>query len=886
MTTDIATSTIHYRALGAMLGAAYGDALGWPNERSRNKAKAPEAGAFHKLRAWQRDQSTKFAILRYEIEKGSYSDDTQMILCLSRALLKSDQWYKHYTTKELPFWQVYQRGGGGATKSAVKAWASGIAPWLSDEKERFFNAGGNGVAMRVLPHAIMGYKLDFGHTAHNILLDGIFTHGHPQALVGALAYGYALWYALRQGSLANHTLRSAPNGNEATQGCSDGVANDGKGVGPYASAELFYEANFAKVVLDAIDEWSACALNYDLPESFIELAQDSSSSGAHYSYRALWDEAVATMQKYLVTAASSCEHIAAALAKVKSATGENVANPAFYEQVEKLNDNSLKALNCFDKNVSGAGTVAAAVAIYQASAYLHDPVRGIVRLAFAKGSDTDTNASMAAALLGSVYGEGFIDGETLAEVQDKDCIREYAQALVNSAYAQPCLDGATIKTMVLGGQKFSERTWSNNFFKPIKDSTKAKSAAAKSKAKSKAAQATAFDEGLFAYSLLSDTDIQTIPSEAVHSADEIASTMRQAYSGHISTPWYGFLTDKVLPIGLGCKTFYKLERSDDTGDKLYIFARIEASDGQTFYTKTSQTIKQDKDDDASAAPPAPSHASDATKGLQATKAAREAMQASTSSYTEPADTLSAHAPQNPIANAKATTSIDANANAYASAPVVSHGSQSSDDTIGFDSLITGTHAQAFSRNSSTRPAAHTQEPQSTTANSQAVDTLAATSHAADAPNNEAIYRNISSTDLVAVSAGSSARGNDSAMVQCYQAGFKVCAESFARSIAFYKDCLGLTIKKQTRTTVSFEQGITLIASNYLQSKCGLPNDFRLRSLIFLDVSNIRWAYEQLQRSSFTIISAIAPWPKSDKEFFRAQDPDGNIVEVFGTVTHA
>lgn len=878
MTTDIATSTIHYRALGAMLGAAYGDALGWPNERSRNKAKAPEAGAFHKLRAWQRDQSTRFAILRYEIEKGSYSDDTQMILCLSRALLKSVQWYKHYTTKELPFWQVYQRGGGGATKSAVKSWASGIAPWLSDEKERFFNAGGNGVAMRVLPHAIMGYKLDFGHTAHNILLDGIATHGHPQALVGALAYGYALWYALRQGSLANHTLLSTPSGNEATQGCSEDVAIDGNGGGPYPSAELFYEANFAKVVLDAIDEWSACALDYDLPESFIELAQDSSSSVANYSYRALWDEAVATMQKYLVTAASSCEHIAAALAKVKSATGANVASPAFYEQVDKLNDNGLKALNCFDKNVSGSGTVAAAVAIYQASAYLHDPVRGIVRLAFAKGSDTDTNASMAAALLGSVYGEGFIDGETLSEVQDKDCIREYAQALVNSAYTQPCLDGATIKTMVLGGQKFSERTWANNFFKPIKDSTKAKSTAAKSKAKSKAAQDTAFDEGLFAKSLLSDADMQAIPSDAMHSADEIASTMRQAYAGHISTPWYGFVTDKVLPIGLGCKTFYKLERSDDTGDKLYIFARIEASDGQTFYVKTSQTIKQDKDDEASTASLAPTNAADSTKGSLAQKAAREAMQASTSSYTEPADTLSAHALQSPNAN----TSINANA----SAPVISHGSQSSDDTIGFDSLITGTHAQAYSLNSSIRPAAPTQEPHDAFANNLDVDTLAAASHADNATHKEAIYRNISSSDLVAVSAVSRARGNDGSTVQCYQAGFKVCAESFERSIAFYKDCLGLSIKKQTRTTVSFEQGITLIASNYLQSKCGLPNDFKLRSLIFLDVSNIRWAYEQLQRSSFTIISAIAPWPKSDKEFFRAQDPDGNIVEVFGTVTQA
>lgn len=884
MTTDIATSTIHYRALGAMLGAAYGDALGWPNERSRNKAKAPEAGSFHKLRAWQRDQSTKFAILRYDIEKGSYSDDTQMILCLSRSLLKSDQWYKHYTTKELPFWQVYQRGGGGATKSAVKAWAGGIAPWLSDEKERFFNAGGNGVAMRVLPHAIMGYKLDFGHTAHNILLDGIATHGHPQALVGALAYGYALWYALRQGSLANHTLRSAPRGNEASQGNSEGLAIDGNGVGPYASAELFYEANFAKVVLDAIDEWSACALDYDLPESFIELPQDSSSTGAHYSYRALWDEAVATMQKYLLTAASSCEHTAAALAKVKSTTGAHVASPAFYEQVEKLNDNNLKALNCFDKNVSGAGTVAAAVAIYQASAYLHDPVRGIVRLAFAKGSDTDTNASMAAALLGSVYGEGFIDGETLAEVQDKACISEYAQALVNSAYNQPCLDGATIKTMALGGQKFSERTWSNNFFKPIKDSTKAKGAASKSKAKSKAAQATAFDEGLFANSLFTDANMQAIPSEDMHGADEIASTMRQAYAGHISTPWYGFVTDKVLPIGLGCKTFYKLERSNDTGDKLYIFARIEASDGQTFYVRTSQTIKQDKDADATATPPAPSHAAQTTKGLQAPKATREAKQASTSSNTEPADTLSAHAPQNAIASA--TTNIDANANASASAAVVSHGSQSSDDTISFDSLITGTHAQAFSRNSTLRSAAPTQEPLATIANNLDVDTLVASSHAADVTNNEAVYRNMASSNQGTVSAVSRARGNDSSMVQCYQAGFKVCAESFERSIAFYKDCLGLTIKKQTRTTVSFEQGITLIASNYLQSKCGLPNDFRLCSLIFLDVSNIRWAYEQLQRSSFTIISAIAPWPKSDKEFFRAQDPDGNIVEVFGTVTHA
>lgn len=831
MTTSIATSTIHYRALGAMLGAAYGDALGWPNERSRNKAKAPEAGAFHKLRAWQRDQSTHFAILRYDIEKGSYSDDTQMILCLSRALLKSDQWYKHYTTKELPFWLVYQRGGGGATKSAVKAWASGIAPWLSDEKERFFNAGGNGVAMRVLPHAIMGYKLDFGYTAHNILLDGIATHGHPQALVGALAYGYALWYALRQESgICSSTLSSNGGGN---------VSHAANGQG---SGELLFEANFAKIVLENIDEWSPCALDYDLPESFIELASDSSASGASYSYRAVWDVAVATMQKYLSSAATASDHIAAALRQAHSSAANKVASTAFYDQVDKLNDNTLKAINCFDKNVSGAGTVAAAVAIYQASAYLHDAVRGIVRLAFAKGSDTDTNASMAAALLGAVHGEGIIDRETLDEVQDKECLRQYAQALVNSTYDKPCLDGATIKTMALGGQKFSDRTWSNNFFKPIKDSTKAKSAAAKSKAKSKAAQVTAFDEGLFANSLLADDGMQDNPAQTIQTAAEIASTMRQAYAGHISTPWYGFVSDKVLPIGLGCKTFYKLERSDDTGDKLYIFARIEASNGQTFFVKTSQTIKQDEDNKAN------------VPSLQDGQEGKANIATATSSRNhDPLGTLASN-----------TMSMDSSA-------VKTEYSASNSSSLELD-----------------RKHSHEEHSHMTIATAEYganSDTLAPTPYEEESKHNSALHRNTAAEHAQAISLASTTKLTaTAASMQCYQAGFKICAESFERSLVFYKDCLGLTIKKQTRATISFEQGITLIAPNYLQAKCSLPNNYKLCSLIYLDVSNIRWAYEQLQRASFTILSAIEVWPKSDKEFFRAQDPDGNIVEVFGTLS--
>jgi hypothetical protein len=53
--------------------------------------------------------------------------------------------------------------------------------------------------MRILPHTLFMADSDvFGPVAKNILLDGIATHGHPRALVGALCYGYALWKSLRR----------------------------------------------------------------------------------------------------------------------------------------------------------------------------------------------------------------------------------------------------------------------------------------------------------------------------------------------------------------------------------------------------------------------------------------------------------------------------------------------------------------------------------------------------------------------------------------------------------------------------------------------------------------------------------------------------------------
>jgi hypothetical protein len=59
--------------------------------------------------------------------------------------------------------------------------------------------------MRILPHAIFGAReREFEPTAERIIADGIATHGHPRALVGALVTGFAMWSALRWTGKVNY----------------------------------------------------------------------------------------------------------------------------------------------------------------------------------------------------------------------------------------------------------------------------------------------------------------------------------------------------------------------------------------------------------------------------------------------------------------------------------------------------------------------------------------------------------------------------------------------------------------------------------------------------------------------------------------------------------
>ena len=191
------------RAVGSFLAAAIGDALGWPYEgRARKSQSNAHAGSTRhsaEMENWTRSGS-RSQPYREPIGAGNYSDDTQLLLSTARSILLGHDWWEHFAFVELPFWLSYERGGGGATKRAAQAWIAGKAPWESNQhRAKYFEAGGNGVAMRILPHLLEAdSSKDACGIAREIVANGLCTHGHPRALVGALLHGMALWLSLQQ----------------------------------------------------------------------------------------------------------------------------------------------------------------------------------------------------------------------------------------------------------------------------------------------------------------------------------------------------------------------------------------------------------------------------------------------------------------------------------------------------------------------------------------------------------------------------------------------------------------------------------------------------------------------------------------------------------------
>lgn len=355
------------RAIAAFIGAAVGDALGWPFEgRAAYKLDAQKwDGQFVD---WKKRSGSRFLPRWEQVDAGAYSDDTQLILAISRSRATELRWWEYFARVELPFWTCYERGGGGATKRAAASWLAGTAPWESKSKdvaERYFEAGGNGAAMRVLPHCVLHARDDdFSQLAANILADGVITHGHPRALVGALAFGYVLWTAFKRvdtldyGSLLRRCVE---------------------------------EATVWGKLPDISHHWPSW-----LPATQ-RYVQD---------FRGNWSLAVGEVL-------SLCRQAMAGL-----------DGGVLSDDMEVL-----KELGGLSTKTNGAGTTTAVAALYFASRYAAAPSEGMRCAAISEGADTDTLASMTASLLGVINGISWLrDYED--KLQDATYIRKTAECLV------------------------------------------------------------------------------------------------------------------------------------------------------------------------------------------------------------------------------------------------------------------------------------------------------------------------------------------------------------------------------------------------------------------------------------------------------------------------
>lgn len=349
------------------LWAAAGDSLGWITELSHgseNVKRRSGSSVVSKPVEWKRVIGGR-AGPKVDLPAGTYSDDTQLRLAVSRCIRGDGAFDAEAFAKiELTVWPTYALGGGLGTKAAALSLSRRSTSWFSNffvsGSQQYVRGGGNGAAMRVQPHvwSSKGSVLDL---VLSVLRDALVTHGHPQGFCGAVFHALALQATMASGSIPSP------------------------------------------------DEWQSFV------DTFPEIARivDKDPQLASF-WRSAWEEQSAvSLEDALLRTREEAMHDLQIVRKTA-----NSMKPGDYGAV-------LRALGCTTQEFRGAGLKTAIAAL--TLAYMHrdtSPAEALIQAANELESDTDTISTMAGAILGVLA-----DTEPDWPVQDREYIMHEAKRL-------------------------------------------------------------------------------------------------------------------------------------------------------------------------------------------------------------------------------------------------------------------------------------------------------------------------------------------------------------------------------------------------------------------------------------------------------------------------
>ena len=200
-------------------------------------------------------------------EAGEYSDDTQMMLMTLRSLQYDD--FIEAMKTELVAFMAYEQGSGRATRKACKLLERGRYAW---EESDYYNAGGNGVAMRVLPHAFQDDNIVQIMTY--VFLNGILTHGSPVALVSSQLYVYYIW------CLVHNKIFDITTSKEIWGSCHRNLIEEHDLISEfYSDIPKWYTEEWNKTVNSLIELYQSVERDYDTIISSIPVCGSEKGAG-------------------------------------------------------------------------------------------------------------------------------------------------------------------------------------------------------------------------------------------------------------------------------------------------------------------------------------------------------------------------------------------------------------------------------------------------------------------------------------------------------------------------------------------------------------------------------------------------------------------------------